>query len=565
MSLRTPGRARLAVAALAYAAALVSGCGRDRGVSSQQAAALKAIVEGRALAPIVRDASADADAKRLTDQVRRFYRDQKYQLVWIDGDKPTRRFKELTDAIASANAHGLDRTHYDLAPAARAVRASLDDDKDKVPQDRAPELDVRITSTFFRYFMHLTEGRLDPRSFARLWTLRPARQDLVAVLGTAVRENNLSDAMERLAPAHSEYGALRSALKRYQKIEAKGGWPAVPAIKRLKVGERSAAAPALRRRLAITGDLDASMEEDQRPVYDVKLAEAVKRFEERHRLTPDGIVDPAVVAAMNVPVSARVRQLELNMERWRWLPARLPDRYIRINVPDYRLEIMEGQKPVMDVRVIVGKPDQPTPIFAEQMTHVVFSPYWNVPPGITRDETIPDAQADPGFFERNNMEVLRGSEPVDPYSIDWSSPEATANLRIRQRPGARNALGLVKFMFPNTFDVYLHDTPTDHLFERIERGFSHGCVRVEEPVALAEYVLRDQPEWTRERIVEAMQSGVEKHAKLKTQIPVFILYVTAWADPNGAVRFLEDLYGHDATQAAHLARVSGPPAKAGKT
>jgi murein L,D-transpeptidase YcbB/YkuD len=545
-------------------AAFVSGCGRDRGMSDKQVAALRTIVEGRQLPAVVRDAGGEANAKRLTDQVRRFYRAHTYKLVWIDGDRPTRRFRELMAAIGAADTHGLDPSRYDLASAARAVRTSLDDD-DGIPRDRAPELDVRITSTFFQYVLHLTAGRLDPHAFARLWTLRPDRPDLVKVLADAVRQNNLSDAMQRLVPAHPEYAALQRALERYRKIEEKGGWPGVPAIRRLRVGDRSPAAPVLRRRLAITGDLDTSMERDERPVYDAKLADAVKRFEERHRLKPDGIVDAGVVAAMNVPAGARLRQLQLNMERWRWLPDALPDRYIRINVPDYRLEIIEGKAPVMAMRVIVGKADQPTPIFADEMTHVVFSPYWNVPPGIARNETIPDAAADPGFFERHGMEVLRGSEVIDPYAIDWSSPEATANLRIRQRPGSRNALGLVKFMFPNTFDVYLHDTPTDHLFERIERGFSHGCVRLEEPVALAEYVLRDQREWTRDRIAQAMHGGTEQHVKLKTRIPVFILYLTAWAESNGAVRFLDDLYGHDATQGAHLARASRPAAKAGKT
>ena len=552
-----PATARLGVLlALGLVAVAASHCRRGDERARKEAAALKALVEGRQLAAIIRETDRGAGVKRLNDQVRRFYRDQHYQLVWIDDGRPTRRFNELQDAIAEAAAHGLDRTEYDLAPAAGAMNASVRASTDSGRTSPAPELDVRITATFFRYFLHLTGGRLDPHAFEQLWSLRPQRPDLVKVLADAVRQNNLSAAVQRLAPAHPEYEALRRTLGRYREIQDKGGWPTVPAVRRLKVGAQSAAAPALRRRLALTGDLDPSMEHDARPVYDARLADAVKRFEERHRLQPDGILDAAAVAAMNVPVSARIRQLELNMERWRWLPGRMPDRYIRINVPEFRLDIIERNSPVMDIRVIVGKPDQPTPIFADTMTHVIFSPYWNVPQGIARDETIPEAAADPGFFERNGMEVLRGGEQIDPYSVDWSSPDETANLQIRQRPGARNALGLVKFMFPNNFDVYLHDTPTAGLFQRLERSFSHGCVRVEEPSVLAEYVLRDQPEWSRDRIFEAMHSGTEKHVKLKSTIPVFILYLTAWADENGSVRFLDDLYGHDARQGAHLAHVS---------
>ena len=275
----------------------------------------------------------------------------------------------------------------------------------------------------------------------------------------------------------------------------------------------------------------------------------MKRFEERHRIEPDGVVDAATVSALNVPVEQRIRTIELNLERWRWLPDPLPARYFIVNVPDFRLEAIENGKPALGMRVVVGAPDNETPIFADQMTHVVFSPYWNVPPGIAKDETIPRAERDPGFLARNNMEVVEASGAVvDPSSVDWSN---ASGLRIRQRPGSGNALGGVKFIFPNNFDVYLHDTNATTLFDRLERGLSHGCVRVEEPHKLAQYVLRDQPEWTPEAIGAAMKSGQEKHVKLQEQIPVYIVYKTAWVH-DGGVRFLKDLYGHDADQAAKL-------------
>jgi murein L,D-transpeptidase YcbB/YkuD len=227
----------------------------------------------------------------------------------------------------------------------------------------------------------------------------------------------------------------------------------------------------------------------------------------------------------------------------------MPSRHFVVNVPDFRLEAIENGTAVMGMRVVVGEPDNKTPIFADEMTHVVFSPYWNVPPGIAREETIPRVLSDPGFLERNNMEVVGPSGAVlDAHSVDWSNANG---LRIRQRPGSGNALGGVKFIFPNNFDVYLHDTNATKLFDRIERGLSHGCVRVEEPHKLAQYVLRDQPEWTPEAIDAAMKSGNEKHVKLTTPIPVYILYKTAWVH-DGGVRFLKDLYGHDADQSSKL-------------
>ena len=484
-----------------------------------------------------------ADRARLVDQVRRVYKDLNYQLIWIDGDRPSARYAEFAKALASADDHGLPAGLYP---------APLGDSSKKgatISPEQAPELDARTTAAFLRYFAHLTGGRLDPRALQSLWTLKPEKPDLVAALTTAVKNNDLVAAMERLQPGQPEYRELEKALVRYRAIAAKGGWPSVPANTRLKPRQQSPAVPTLRQRLAIEGDLDPSHEKDPSPVFDDTLVAAVKRFQERHRITPDGTIEANTVKALNVPVDQRIRTIELNLERWRWLPDTMPARYLIVNVPDFHLEAIENGKAALDMRVVVGEPGNETPIFADQMTHVVFSPYWNVPEGIAKDETIPRAASDPGFLTRNNMEVVGPSGAVvDPGSVDWSNANG---YRVRQRPGSGNALGGVKFMFPNNFDVYLHDTNATTLFDRIERGLSHGCVRVEEPHKLAQYVLRDQPEWTAEAIDAAMKSGSEKHVKLKTQIPVYIVYKTAWVH-DGGVRFLKDLYGHDADQTAKL-------------
>lgn len=510
----------------------------------QPNAALQSLVSGDTLATFVSGAEMPApERRRLVEQVRRVYKDQNYQLIWTDGDRPSSRYEEFAAVLATADDHGLPSEHY---------RLPIDDRSEgraKISAEAAPEIDVRTTATFLRYFAHLSGGRLDPRALQSLWTLKPEKPDLVVALTTAVKNNDLTTAMDRLQPQHPEYRELQKALARYRAIAAKGGWPSIPTATRLKPNQQSPVVPALRQRLAIEGDLDPAHEKDPSPVFDATVVEAVKRFEERHRLQPDGIVDAATVHALNVPVDQRVRVIELNLERWRWLPDQMPDRHFVVNVPDFRLEAIENGKAVMGMRVVVGEPDNKTPIFADEMTHVVFSPYWNVPPGIAKEETIPQAIGDPEFLARNNMEVVGPSGAVvDPYSVDWSS---ATGLRIRQRPGSGNALGGVKFMFPNNFDVYLHDTNATKLFDRIERALSHGCVRVEEPHKLAQYVLRDQPEWTAEAIDAAMKSGQEKHVKLRTPIPVYILYKTAWVH-DGGVRFLKDLYGHDAHQAAKL-------------
>ena len=244
--------------------------------------------------------------------------------------------------------------------------------------------------------------------------------------------------------------------------------------------------------------------------------------------------------------------IRMNLERWRWAPRDLGDRYILVNVPAYTLQVMEGSSPTLAMRVIVGQPDWPTPLFSDDMTYVVFSPYWNIPENILRDETLPRAARDPDFLARNNIEVVGTSGSIDPESIDWSDASATSGLRLRQLPGPDNALGLVKFIFPNHFNIYLHDTPGDRLFFRKARALSHGCIRVENPVALAQYVLRDQPEWTAPRIVAAMNAGSERTVKLGQPLPVHIGYWTAWVDPDGSVRFTDDPYGLDAAHARFL-------------
>ena len=246
----------------------------------------------------------------------------------------------------------------------------------------------------------------------------------------------------------------------------------------------------------------------------------------------------------------QIELIELNMERWRWLPRERAAKHIVVNIPAFRLDVWERDTVALSMRVVVGKKDTPTPIFNDAMTHVVFSPYWNVPPTIAKGETLPSALGDPSFLRRTNMEVLdEKGQVVDPESIDL---ERAGDYKFRQRPGSGNALGLVKFMFPNEFNVYLHDTPADSLFARASRSFSHGCVRVEQPQALAEYLLKDRAEWTRETITEAMHAGVERTVKLREPVPVYIGYWTVDVTPDGKATFLPDVYGLDARQAAAL-------------
>jgi murein L,D-transpeptidase YcbB/YkuD len=277
----------------------------------------------------------------------------------------------------------------------------------------------------------------------------------------------------------------------------------------------------------------------------------VRVFQARHGLEADGVIGATTRAALNVPVEARVQQIATNLDRWRWLPQHLGARYLIVNIPNFTLEVMEQDHIAMSMRVVVGTPQNPTPVFSDTMTHIALSPYWRVPPGIARREILPRLRRQPGYLATQNIKLLRvqdgGVQEVNPRSIDWSTVTArNFNYALRQEPGPANALGGVKFIFPNAFNVYMHDTPQRALFARPERAFSHGCVRLEQPIALAEYVLRGAPSWHRDKILATIARRVERYVELPEALPVHLVYWTAWVSDTGTLHFRPDIYGADA-------------------
>jgi murein L,D-transpeptidase YcbB/YkuD len=495
--------------------------------------------------------SRNREGERLWALTKQFYQKRGDASAWIEGRKPRPQMDELIQVLQRTDREGLDPALYNASvlTARRAEAGQGFLSMKGFNEAEAANLDVWLTYLYLQYSSDLTNGvanlaHLDPK-----WQIRDKKTDSLAQLEQALEQNQVARSLDGLTPRHAQYTGLRDAFAKYREIEQRGGWPALPAQMKLKPGQRDAAVPLLARRLAVTGDYTGTPN-DQDTTYGPELQEGVKRFQRRHGLEPDGAVSAATIAQLNVPVGRRIQQISLNLERWRWLPAELGERHVLVNIPEYRLEVWDRGKVPVSMRVVVGKKDTPTPIFNDDMTHVVFSPYWNVPPDIVKNETIPQALRDPASLERMNMEVLdKSGNPVDPSSIDVDNAGA---YRFRQRPGSSNALGFVKFMFPNQFNVYLHDTPSDSLFARAVRSFSHGCVRLEQPEQLAQYVLADQPDWTAERIREAMHSGQEKTVKLNGALPVYLGYWTARVSADGILQFRDDLYGVDARQLSLL-------------
>lgn len=525
--------------------ALVWGCGgADKG--RQMDEAMRSVLDDTARPAFV---TADAEGTALWKQTRQFYEQRAFVPVWIKDAKPRKQMEDLIEALQHVDQHGLDPELYSatLIKTRReeATKGFLTDPG--FDPKEAGTLDVWLTYLYLKHAADVANGMSDLASADKRWRITPDKFDPLVHLTEAVEKDRVAEALTELQPQHREYTKLRDSLIAYREIAAKGGWPTVPDTLKVKPGQTHPGVGALAARLAVTGDYTGTAPTS----YDAALQEAVKRFQTRHGLAATGTVGADTIAALNVPVDARIRQIELNLERWRWLPANLGDRYILVNVPEMRLRVYEGANIPLVMNVVVGTPATPTPIFNDEMQYVVLSPYWNVPDSIAQGETLPGLMKDPNYLARNNMEIVdKDGNLVSPADMD---PSALDRYRFRQRPGKANSLGLVKFMFPNQYNVYLHDTPADSLFARAGRAFSHGCVRVEDPMALAKYVLRDQSEWTTEAIDAAMHSGREKSVSLTRPIPVYLGYWTSHVDEAGVLHFRADVYGIDADQGRRLA------------
>ena len=346
--------------------------------------------------------------------------------------------------------------------------------------------------------------------------------------------------------------AIEKALKTYEQIAERGGWKKVSHFRKLEKGQVSPHVLEVRERLFVTGDLE-KRKSTEPELFDETLEGAVKRFQYRHGLNEDGVIGTQTLQALNVSVEERIAQLRLSLERLKtFSPEDLGERYLLVNVPAFTLDVVEEGRSLISMRTIVGqvKKEHRTPLFSEDLSYLVLNPVWNVPESIATKELLPKIKEDPTYFEKQNYKLISVKEgqrqEVDPKTINWTEIEhENFEFEIKQKSGRGNALGTIKFMFPNRYNVYLHDTSARSLFEHNVRSFSHGCVRIEKPMELAKYLLRDQPEWTVEKINAGIRSEGEKHVMFKTKVPVHIQYHTAWVDGEGRVHFRRDIYGYD--------------------
>jgi L,D-transpeptidase YcbB len=513
------------------------------------------------------------------ERIGKLYEDNGYRLLWSNAEKPTAAAISLLQELRQAGERGLDPEDYPGNRLAYLLIDLIDSPHSEIEQWAL--FDASLSLAGIRFLSDLHFGRIDPATVGHNLTVERIKLDIPTTLARLATAVNVSVAVDSLEPQFSHYALLKRQLSRYRALASEDGindLPPLPA-KSLKPGDAYAGAPQLQRLL--TALSDATADRGDRPVASnpaaahpaaadpaaaasstavqpqtltPPLVEALKHFQSRHGEKPDGVLGAATFAQLTKPLSGRVRQIELTLERWRWLPSELVSAPIIVNIPQFRLFAFEStsdsEAHIRQMDVIVGKAFEATqtPVFTADMSYLIFRPYWEVPYSIALKEIVPGARSNPASIEKHQMEIVRGSGDavtVMPNTAENVELVAKGALRLRQRPGPNNSLGLVKFMLPNPYNVYLHSTPAQALFGESRRDFSHGCVRVSDPVGLAQYVLRDSPEWTREKIQAAMNGANPMTVTLKNRIRVFIVYGTALATEGGNVLFFDDIYGHD--------------------
>jgi L,D-transpeptidase YcbB len=489
------------------------------------------------------------------EQVKRLYESANFAPLWIKGDQPTSQATYLIESLRASRLKGLNPNDYDaesLATRSRSLKGAS--------ADAEASFDATLTRSTMRYISDLRIGRVNPKHLNFGIDVQAKQYDLPEFVGRqVVNAGDVQSVLDQIEPPYAGYRRIENTLKQYLDLAVKGDGAKVPGgPKTIAPGDAYAGTAELAERLRLIGDLPQGGSFDS---YIGALVEGVKHFQARHGLATDGKLDAATLRELNTPLSARVQQIDDALERWRWMPTEFQQPPVLVNIPEFRLRAYsEDHQLALSMNVVVGKaaPTQ-TPVFTDDIKFIVFRPYWNVPPGILRRTVIPGIMKSSGYLIRERFEVTDSSGRVVSANDDLVAGLRSGKYFVRQKPGPTNALGLIKFMFPNTYSVYLHSTPSTELFSRSRRDFSSGCIRLEKPAELANFLLRNQLDgqqpWTLALVQKAMDSGRDnRQVNLAVKIPVLILYVTAVAEEDGTVHFFDDIYGHDKRLNALLAK-----------
>ena len=484
--------------------------------------------------PIVFDIPL-ASARLLDD----FYRQRDYRYAW-HGSRQVADLLRLADGSFNDGLQPSDFHAHKISDAIDGLALS------DFPASARSDLDILLSDSLLRLIHHLRYGKVNPERLDKKWNHveGPDASKLVDDLERSIAAESLQIEFEGLVSRPSFYAHLKQGLAHYRDIAAAGGWSAVPAGKMLRPGASEARVPLLRERLRATGDFKGPASDSRG--YDEDLKTAVLAFQARHHLGTDAVVGPATLAAMNISADERVDQIRVNLERMRWVSDGLPGDLLLVDIAAQKVQLFQNNEVVWSSRVIVGRTERPTPVFRDQVEYIEINPSWTVPPTILRKDVLPAMRTNPGYLKKKGLQVVsRTGKPVSPGSVNWHVSAASFPYRIRQPPGARNALGRVKFMFPNRYSIYLHDTPSRSLFNKPRRLYSSGCVRVERPWELAELLLNAPKRWNKEKFEKVVASERSRRVNLKEPLPIVLAYWTVEAGADGEVMFRNDIYARD--------------------
>lgn len=457
------------------------------------------------------------------------------------------KIAQMTSAIRNVSRDGLrpDDYHYSEI---EDITEKLFASDDTSPEDIA-RLELLLTDAFLVLSTHLAAGKTDPVTIDPQWNAsrRMVTQNWERFIDSVLMTGSIIETIHSLSPRHREYYNLKKGLAAYRNLEAAGGWEGfTTSLLKLEKGMRHQDVVLLRKRLDVTEGKNKTDTIDF-DLFDQALYDQVVRFQRKNGLNPDGVVGKGTIEALNIPVEDRIATIEANLERWRWINDDLGQRYIKVNIAGFELQVIESGQQVFSSQAVVGRLYRETPVFSSKMRSIVLNPYWTVPETILKEDIAPAVLKDTGYLARKKMKILRsdGTE-VNPSAVDWNKVITNGfPYIIRQEPGPGNSLGRVKFLFPNKYDVYIHDSPVRSMFLQNIRTFSSGCIRISKPLELVQFLLEDDPDWGPDRIKEVLASGMEQTIILRDPMPVHILYLTAWADDDGTVYFGRDVYNRD--------------------
>jgi len=480
-------------------------------------------------------------SKNRRNALQEFYKSPTASLLWSDQNGRLARATELRQMLQQAMSHGLDPFPYNLQ--------QIETYWEKTDVSSAVALELLLSQALLAYANELYSGRYKPQDMDKDWHMKPRVLDNSKLLQDVSTQSSISDVLNGLAPSHSIYRALQERLAEYSQLAEQGGWPMIPQGPTLRPDMQHEQIKQIRQRLSVTGDLQDAGQMDS-TAYDKTLVEAVKHYQKRNGLQADGIIGKGTRVAMNIPVEQRVIQMRINLERWRWLPLEFKGHSLVVNMTGYMLYSFQDHDIVLEMPVIVGKKYRSTPSFNNLMSYIELNPYWNVPTSIAVKDLIPAQKRNSGYLKKKHIRVYRGwkkdAKELDPATVDWSKvSEKNFPYRLRQDPGPHNSLGTMKFMFPNKYAVYMHDTSHRELFKRHDRAFSSGCIRVQDPLYLATYVMGDTSDKGRARIKKLLATGKNQALRLPKKIPVYLVYTTSWVDRKGNLNFRKDIYGRD--------------------